>query len=115
MLKLVASTKIFQNYGNAEVAMWRTVGGNEYIIARFEEKPTWEQIGEACNKFMHALEGKTQANVTEIFAGFDMFDNDSLTHSEHFQLEQGGTIDFPAEDLTRLDIEEHLKNAIEGN
>jgi len=108
MLKLVACTKLWNNIGTSDIPMWRVVGGNEYIIARFEEEPTWADVGEAVTKFMHILEGKIQMGIVETYVGFDLFDNNNLTHGENFQLQNGGTIDFPTEDLTKLDVREDM-------
>ena len=108
MLKLVACTKLWNNIGNAEVPMWRAVGGNEYVIHRFEEEPTFKDIGEAVNKFMHVLEGRINQGVVETYTGFELYDLTSLTHSENFQLENGGPIDFPAEDVQQYDFTEEV-------
>jgi hypothetical protein len=112
-LKLVASTKIFKNIGNMEVPMWRCVDGNEYIIERFDEEPTWPDVGKAVTYFQHILEGKLEVDVKEIYSGFELYDNNSLTHGENFQLENGGTIDFPAEDVTKIDVTE-MMDGIKG-
>ena len=107
-LKLVASTKIFKNIGTTDVPMWRCVGGNEYIIDRFDKEPKWHKVGEAVTQFQHILQSKLDQSVTEIYSGFDLYENDTLTHSEFFQLENGGTVDFPAEDLTKIDVTEAM-------
>ena len=105
-LKLVAITKIYKNIGTDEMPMWRHVDGNEYIISFLDEEPTWPKIGEEISKFQHILEGKIEADVKEVYVGFELFPKDSLTHSEVFQLETGGTIDFPAQDATKIDVTE---------
>lgn len=108
MLKLVACTKVWNNIGTHDVPMWRAVGGNEYIIARFAKEPSWKKIGEKVMSFMHILEGKVNVGVIETYAGFELYNNNSLTHGENFQLENGGTIDFPAEDATKIDVQEDM-------
>ena len=107
-LKLVACTKVYKNIGSIEVPMWRCVDGNEYIIERFKKEPKWKQVGEAITKFQHILEGKLEVDLKEIYAGFELYDNNSLTHGENFQLQEGGTIDFPAEDVTKIDVTEAM-------
>lgn len=108
MLKLVACTKVWHNMGNADIPMWRAVGANEYIIKRFEEPPAWTDVGEAVTNFMHVLEGRVSSDVVETYTGFELYENNSLTHGENFQLEMGGTIDFPAEDITQIDVREAM-------
>ena len=112
-LKLVATTKIYKNVGGMDVPLWRCVGGGEYILKRFDEEPKWKEVGEAVNSFQHILEGKLAIDVKEIYGGFELYDNNSLTHSENFQLQHGGTIDFPAEDATIIDVSEEM-NGIKG-
>lgn len=113
MLKLVASTKIFKNVGNVDIPMWRCVDGKEYIIKRFDIEPTWADVGEAINNFQHILEGLLESDVKEVYAGFELYKNESMTHGENFQLQNGGTIDFPAEDVTKIDVTEAM-NGIKG-
>lgn len=108
MLKLVASTKIFKNIGSIEVPMWRCVDGNEYIIKRFDDEPKWSEVGEAVTNFQHILEGRLDVDVKEVYSGFELYVNESLTHGENFQLQNGGTIDFPAEDVTKIDVTEAM-------
>ena len=108
MLKLVASTKMFKNIGSMEIPMWRCVDGNEYIIKRFDEEPKWSEVGEAVNNFQHILEGRLDVDIKEVYAGFELYKNESLTHGENFQLQNGGTIDFPAEDVTKIDVTEAM-------
>lgn len=107
-LKLVATTKVYKNIGNLDLPMWRCVDGNEYIIKRFDKEPMWEEVGEAVSNFQHILEGKLDIDVKEIYAGFELYDNSSLTHAEFFQLMNSGSIDFPAEDVTQIDVSEAM-------
>ena len=47
-LKLVVTTMIWSNSATDEMPLWKTVGGKEYIIARFDYEPTITEIGKAC-------------------------------------------------------------------
>ena len=40
--------------------------------------------------------------MVEVFAGYEIYYKDALTHNEAFQLQQGDSIDFPAEDAIIL-------------
>jgi len=108
-LKLVAITNIFKNNGTHDLPMWRVNGANEYIVARFDEEPTWQQVGESISNFLHSLQGNVDPYTRETYAGFELYNNDSLTHGENFQLHNGGTIDFPALDVTKIDVTEVLE------
>ena len=80
--------------------MWHPIGGNEYIIGYLDDKeaPTLEQVGKFVTEFIHILEGKITPNVVEVFSGYEVYYSDALTHNEAFQLQQGDSIDFHAED-----------------
>ena len=52
------------------------------------------------------LEGQTRPGSVEIFSGYEVYFKDNLTHNEAFQLQNGDTIDFPAEDVTVLTEQE---------
>ena len=80
---------------------------SEYIIGYLDvpdgEAPQLSQIAEHVTNFMHLLEGKITPNVVEIFSGYEVYFVDTLTHNEAFQLQQGDSIDFPAEDVTKIE------------
>ena len=53
-------------------------------------------------ELQHLLEGKVTDNVIEIFSGYEIYEKDKLTHNEYFQLNQGGAIDYPAQDISKV-------------
>ena len=108
-LKLVAITNVFKNSGSVDLPMWRCVGSNEYIVARFDEEPAWKEVGDSISKFIHSFHGSLNEITKEVYAGFELYNNDSLTHGENFQLHNGGTIDFPAQDVTKIDVSEEME------
>ena len=111
-LKVVASTRIWEskNPQNADFPMWQPVGSNEYIIGYMsipdDEETSIIAIGKFIEKFHHMLEGQTRPGSVEIFSGYEVYFKDNLTHNEAFQLQNGDTIDFPAEDVTVLTEQE---------
>ena len=111
-LKVVASTRIWEskNPTNADFPMWHPVGGNEYVIGYMsipdDAEPSISQIAEFVTAFHHMLEGQTRPGTVEIFSGYEVYFKDGLTHNEAFQLQNGDTIDFPAEDITVLSEQE---------
>lgn len=107
-LKLVAITKVYRNIGSIEGPMWKPIDVNEYIVAHLNKKPTWQNVGEHLKKFIHAFEGMIDELHKEVYCGFELYEENALTHSEHFMLETTGTIDFPVKDLTTVDVSEEL-------
>ena len=111
-LKVVASTRIWQakNPDVADFPMWHPVGSNEYIIGYLsledDQTPQLDQIAEFVREFIHMIEGQARPDTVEIFSGYEVYFKDGLTHNESFQLQNGDTIDFPAEDITVLSEQE---------
>jgi len=112
MLKLVATTSTWLNHGTREMPMWRPAHPHEYIIARFDKEPTFQQIGEAINNFIHYIEGPLDDSTFEILSGHELYFEEQLTHAEGFQLEMGGAIDFPAKDISKVELPEFIKQLI---
>ncbi len=102
-IKVVASTNIWQNFGeSADFPMWRSVGSREYIVGYTTEVPSLEDIGRMVTELQHILEGRIQETIIEVFTGYEVYDKNKLTHNEFFQLQEGGAIDYPAEDITKV-------------
>ena len=106
-LKVVASTRIWESKGTSpDFPMWQPVGSNEYIIGYMEvaedEEPSIRAVGGMIQNLSHILEGRLTPKGVEICTGFDLYEENNLTHNEQFQLNQGDQIDFPAEDITTI-------------
>jgi len=102
-LKLVASTRLWTAKGEKEFPMWAPTGSNEYILGFFDKEPTLSEIGRMVGEFQHMLEGRMSVDFAEVYSGFELYLPESLTHNEHFQLQHGDTIDFPATDVKDLE------------
>lgn len=98
-LKLVVTTSIWANVGNAEVPLWRSVGTKEYIVKYFTQEPSLEEIGKCVEESIHILQGG-DVNTREILSGWQLYLKDAMTHSEFFQVNLNGNIDFPPTDIT---------------
>lgn len=107
-LKLVASTRILKNVGNFEIPLWRVADGNDYVVAYFDHEPTFQEIGGHINEFIHMLEGKLSDDIKEIYSGFELYGAENMTHYEHFQLQATANVDFPAIDLTKVDVTDEM-------
>jgi len=108
-LKVVATTRIWEakNPHNSDFPMWHPVGSNEYVIGYIsveeDEELLLTDVAEHVKKFIHMLEGLTRPGTVEVFSGYEVYHKDGLTHNEQFQLTNGDTIDFPADDITILE------------
>lgn len=107
-LKIVATTKVFTNIGSNEMPLWKPIGAKEYIVARIDHEPTWKEVGEIISSFMHMIEGLVSLDSVEVYSGFEIYNDASLTHSENFQLQQTANIDFPAQDITEIDVADQI-------
>ena len=106
-LKVVACTNIWEAKGGSrDFPMWQSVGSREYIIGRTNKVPTLEEIGAMITSLQHILEGRITPSVIEVISGWEVYEQNNLTHNENFQLKYGDAIDFPAEDITNIQVEE---------
>lgn len=98
-LKLVVATNIWINTGNEDMPLWKVVGGKEYIVEYFTQEPTIEEIGKVVADKIHFIQGGDSSS-REILAGWQLYLKDAMTHSEFFQLNLNGNVDFPPTDIT---------------
>ena len=92
----VAAGSILPNFFgvlNQLASITVTNSGNNYSALSNVVIENQNTTGASANLVIHY-------KLKEIYGGFELYDNNSLTHSENFQLQHGGTIDFPAEDAT---------------
>ena len=78
----------------------------EYIVGRTKKVPSFKEIGEMITSLQHILEGRISPSVIEVITGHEIYESNNLTHNENFQLKYGDAIDFPAEDITNIQVEE---------
>jgi hypothetical protein len=107
-LKLVVCTRIWLNHGTPDLPMWRTTGGKEYIVKYFDKEPTIEEIGDAVVESAHLIL-TIENNFKETVDGWQLYPANGMTNNEYFQLTHNNAIDFPANDLTNIQIEEHVE------
>ena len=106
-LKVVACTNIWESKGETkDFPMWQSVGSREYIVGRTNKEPTLKDIGKMITSLQHILEGRITPSIIEVISGWEVYEQKSLTHNENFQLKYGDAIDFPAEDITNIQVEE---------
>ena len=96
MAKLLITTQVYENYGNADEPYWKPKGGCEYVVKKFrggDEAATAAIMGlrpqiECDNEFYR-----------EYVLGWQIVANNYLTEFEKSQLEYEGKIAFPAKEL----------------
>lgn len=110
-LKLVVTTMLWSNSATDEMPLWKTVGGKEYIIARFDYEPTIAEIGKACEDKRHLIETHTK-QFHETLSGWQLYLDQNITHNEYLQYSLTEQIEFPAIDLTEVDATEELKQIV---
>ena len=95
MSKLLITTQVYENYGDAENPHWKAKGGNDYVVRNFKD------INRATETVM-ALRGQIEVDddaYREHIIGWDIVADDYLTQFERDQLEFEGEIRFPAKEL----------------
>lgn len=103
-LKLVATTLIWTNSGSEDLPMWKATGGKEYIIARLDHHPTFEEVGEIVNNNAHLVETHTK-DFHETLSGWMVCFDKEPTSGERMQMHLTEYVEFPPIDLTNLDEE----------
>jgi len=96
MAKLLITTQVYENYGNADEPYWKPKGGCEYVVKKFrggDEAATAAIMGlrpqiECDNEFYR-----------EYVLGWQIVGNNYLTEFEKSQLEYEGKIVYPAKEL----------------
>jgi hypothetical protein len=110
-LKLVVTTSLWANSATDDMPLWKTVGAKEYIIARFDEEPTLDQVGRACESKRHLIETHTK-QFHETLSGWQLYMDQNLTHNEYLQYSLTEQVEFPAIDLTEIDATEELQQIV---
>ncbi len=110
-LKLVATTLIWTNAGTEDMPLWRSSGGKEYIVARFNYEPTLEEIGRVMDSKRHLVENH-YPQFHETLSGWQLYVNESMTHNEYMQYHLAESVDFPATDLTEVDATEEMSTIV---
>ena len=95
MSKLMISTQVYENYGDAEKPHWKAKGGNDYVVKNFRD---YNRVTEV----VMALRGQIEQDndyYREHIIDFEVVADDYLTDFERSQLEYDGKIIFPATEI----------------
>ena len=93
MAKLLITTQVYENYGDAEKPHWKAKGGSDYVVKNFK--------GHTTTAVMVLRDQIEQDNeyFREYINDFHIVADDYLTEFERSQLEYEGEIRFPAKEL----------------
>lgn len=95
MAKLLITTQVYENYGDADKPYWKAKGGSDYVVKKFK------QLNKVTEVVM-ALRGQIEQDnefFQETIIGWEVVADDYLTEFERSQLEYEGKITYPAHEL----------------
>lgn len=95
MAKLLISTQVRENYGDADKPYWKSKGGCDYVVKNFID---FNRVTEV----VMALRGQIESDneyFHEYILDWEVVADDYLTEFEKDQLEYEGKIRFPAKEL----------------
>lgn len=94
MSKLLITTQVYENYGDAENPYWKPKGGSDYVVKNFKGYTTTAVM---------VLRGQIEQDnkfYREYIIDFRIVKDDYLTEFEQSQLDYEGSIRFPAKELS---------------
>ena len=95
MAKLLITTQILENYGSEDNPYWKAKGGEDYVVKNFRD----------FNRVAHvvmALRSEIEIDnplYQEYIAGWEVVDDDYLTHDERLQLLYEGKVSYAPREL----------------
>ncbi len=96
MSKLLITTQVYENYGDADKPYWKAKGGSDYVVKKFKGG-----MADATLAIM-ALRSQIESDndhFREQIIDFRIVKDDYLTEFEQSQLDYEGVIRFPAKEL----------------
>ena len=94
MSKLLITTQVYENYGDADKPYWKAKGGGDYVIKNIDVNGVTETVLAVRPQIEQDNE-----YFREYLIGWEVVANDYLTDFERSQLEYEGVIRFPAKEL----------------
>ena len=95
MSKLLITTQVYENYGDAEKPYWKPKGGGDYVIKNFKD---YNRVTETVMALRSQIEQDNDA-FREHIINFEVVADDYLTEFEKSQLEYEGKITYPAREI----------------
>lgn len=95
MAKLLISTQVYENYGDAENPYWKPKGGSDYVLKNFKN---FNNVTETVMALRSTIEHDNDG-FQEYIIGWEVVSDDYLTQFEKDQLEFEGKIRFSPKEL----------------
>ena len=96
MSKLLITTQVYENYGNADEPYWKPKGGSDYVVRGVDQCDMLEIIVDRVRAQVEVRNHMYEEYVN----GYVIVADDYLTEFEQSQLDYEGTIRFPAKEIT---------------
>lgn len=99
-MKLLITTQVYENYGNAETPHWKPKGGNDYVVKNIPWKT--EVDFQNAIKIVEAVAPKIECDnegYREYAIGWKVVADDYLTEFEISQRDYDGVITYPAREI----------------
>ena len=95
MSKLMISTQVYENYGDADKPYWKAKGGSDYVIKNFRD---FNRVTEVVMAVSDQIE-QINDMFSEQIIHWEVVADDYLTDFERSQLKYEGKIIFPAVEI----------------
>ena len=95
MSKLLITTQVYENYGDAEKPHWKAKGGSDYVVKNFRD---YNRVTEVVMALRGQVENDDQY-YREHVIDFEVVADDYLTEFERDQLEYEGSIRFSPKEI----------------
>ena len=95
MAKLLITTQVYENYGDADKPYWKAKGGGDYVIKKFKD---FNKVTETVMAVRSQIEQDNEY-FREHIIGWEVVADDYLTEFERSQLEYEGKISYPANEI----------------
>jgi hypothetical protein len=95
MSKLLITTQVYENYGDADQPYWKPKGGGDYVIKNFKD---YNRVTET----VMVVRGQIEQNneyFREHVIHWEVVADGYLTEFEQSQLEYEGVIRYPANEI----------------
>ncbi len=94
MSKLLITTQVYENYGDADQPYWKPKGGVDYVVKNIDVN----RASDIVNLVSGEIERDNEM-FREYLIGWEVVANDYLTEFERCQLEFEGRITFRAHEI----------------
>jgi len=95
MSKLMISTQVYENYGDADKPYWKAKGGSDYVIKNFSD---FNRVTEVVMAVSDQIE-QINDMFSEQIIHWEVVADDYLTDFERSQMKYEGKIIFPAVEI----------------